>query len=168
MLRNEYASLLLRLGQLEKAEKVIQQSLSINPNNAASNQQQPIKASDHHLMIQDVRNLMLMAKLQEKNGQQSSASSLVKAQELVTILLRKLPDDQPDVVSEHKTIAASISTKLASIAILQHDPELAIRCYREALAHLPDNINAMAQLAKVYLQTDDFEHCQHIWYYRIL
>ena len=66
------------------------------------------------------------------------------------------------MVAEQKGIAASVATQLAGRALLRNDTEGAIRYYREALTHLPDDINAMAQLAKVYLAADNLEHCQHI------
>ena len=63
-----------------------------------SSQRLPVK--DHQLMAQDVHNLMLMAKLQEESGHPSCEASLLKAQELVTVLLKRLPtaDQAPEMV----------------------------------------------------------------------
>lgn len=66
------------------------------------------------------------------------------------------------MVAEQRDIAASVATQLAIRALQRNDTEGAIRCYREALTHLTDNVDIMAQLAKVYLAADDLEHCQHM------
>ena len=66
------------------------------------------------------------------------------------------------MVTEQKGIAASVATRLAVCALQRNDTEGAIRCYREALTHLVDDVDVMAQLAKVYLSADDLEHCQHM------
>lgn len=51
-------------------------------------------------MAQDVHNLILMAKLQEESEHPSCEASLLKAQELVTTLLKRLPttDQAPEMV----------------------------------------------------------------------
>lgn len=52
-------------------------------------------------MAQDVRNLILMAKLQEGSEHPSWETSLLKAQELVTMFLKQLPttDQAPEMVT---------------------------------------------------------------------
>ena len=66
-----------------------------------SNSSQRLPIKDHHLMAQDVRNLILMAKLQEGSEHPSWETSLLKAQELVTMFLKQLPttDQAPEMVT---------------------------------------------------------------------
>lgn len=152
-LRIEYASLLNRLGQYDKAEKVISEAL------LPSNQQ---NKGDPDRLMQEVKLLQLLTKVQEKMGHQDMAiTSLRKAQSIISSLIKKV--DQSDQILEQKKIATTIAIQMASYALsVDRDLEAAIRLYREALSYSPDDINCMAQLAKVYLQANDVEHCQYM------
>lgn len=152
-LRSEYASLLSRLGQLDKAETIISEAL------LQSNQQ---ARGDSDRLMQEVKLLQLLAKVQEKNGNQEAAIvSLRKCQHIIGSLIKKV--DQSDQIQEHKKIASTIAIQMAGHALsVDRDQTAAIRLYREALSYSPDDIYSMAQLAKVYLQSNDVEHCQYM------
>ena len=152
-LRGEYASLLSRLGQLDKAEKVISEAL------LPSNQQ---GRGDPDRLMQEVKLLQLLAKIQEKSGEQEEAiASLRKCQSIIGSLVKKV--DPSDQIQEQKKIASTIAIQMAGhVLSVDRDTDGAIRLYREALSYSPDDINCMAQLAKVYLQANDVEHCQYM------
>lgn len=149
-LQVEYASLLIRLDQMDKAEKVI--------NDALSNQQ---SNGEPDVMMFEVKLLLLLAKVHDKAAnQEASFASLRKAQSTVSSLLKKT--DQTSELREQKNIATAIAVQMAGHAVTQRDLDGALRFYREALTHTPDDVSVMAHLAKTYLQTDDVEHCQHM------
>ena len=154
-LRTEYAGLLFRLGQMEKAEQLISESLTPL--------RQPLPREVDRLE-QEVRLLLLLAKIQEKNGRQASnapITTLRRAQDVITYLLKQVPYDRPDLLAEHKKTAANIAMQMAAHAVVERDTETAIRLYREALSYNSENVQCMGQLAKV-----DFYVCLFIadWY----
>lgn len=152
-LRNEYAALLIRLGQRDKAEKIINEALAL------SGQAQGNKDVD--TLMQEVQLLMLLAKLQDKNGDTEGAiTSLRKAQGIVGGLIKRA--DSADQLAEQKKMASTIAVQMASYAQAGRDLEVAIRLYREALVYSPDDIQCMSYLAKVYLLAGDVEHCQYM------
>lgn len=153
-LRVEYATLLSRLGQLDKAETVISEGLIPNNN-------QQVKGDPDRLM-EEVRLLQLLSKVHEKTGKQEAVIvSLRKCQSIISSLLKKV--DQPDQLNEQKKIASTIAKQMAAHALLvDRDQNSAIRLFREALSYTPEDIHCMAQLAKVYLQANDVEHCQYM------
>ena len=157
-LRTEYASLLIRLGQYDKAEKIITEFLS-------SGGQQVNKDPSEKSMDQ-VRLLLLLAKLHEKNGDEESfVGALSRAQSMITTLLKRVTqqDQTDEKLAEQRKIASAIATQMGAHALSsERDMEAAIRYYREALSYSPDDTHILAQLAKVYLLADDVEHCQHM------
>lgn len=152
-LRIEYATLLYRLGQLDKAEKIISDALLPNIQQARG---------DADRLMQEVKLMQLLAKIHEKSGNQEEAiSSLRKCQSIIGTLVKKV--DQSDHILEQRKIAANIAIQMAGHALsVERDMDAGIRLYREALSYSPDDIHCMAQLAKVYLQANDVEHCQYM------
>jgi len=152
-LRGEYASLLIRLGQRDKAEKIIIEAL------APGQQVESGKVSE--TLLHQVQLLMLLAKVHDKNGdQEASINALRRAQGMMNTLLKRA--DPPEHVAEQKKMASVIAVQMANHAHAERDTEASIRLYREALIHTPDDIRCMSQLAKVYLQAGDVEHCQYM------
>ena len=157
-LRTEYASLLIRLGQFDKAEKTITDFLFTIG--------QHVNKDTSEKSMDQVRLLLLLAKLYEKiNNEENSLGALQKAQSIITPLLKRASqqDQGDDKFAEQKKIASAIAVQMGTHALTsERDLEAAIRNYREALSYSPDDTHILAQLAKVYLLADDVEHCQHM------
>lgn len=161
-LNTEYSDLLIRLGQLDKAEQIINGCLT------------PLKSplpKDIEQLEQQVDLLLLLVKIQEKRSV-SSIGTLRWAHDTCEFLLKQVPpEDRREFPSVQKKKTAAIAMQIAAHALTDRDTDTAVRFYKEALNSFAgidstENVQCMGQLAKIYLELGDTEACQFMWYVR--
>lgn len=149
-LRHDFASLLLRLEHVDKAERVIREAL------LAEDEALP---RDADLVSQQVRLLVLLVTLEEKRGKNALAI-LKRAKDAVSFLINRVAVEEAH--TEHRKMATEIAMQMAAHYMTERDTPAAIRLYREALVFSPDHVGCMGQLAKVYLHNGEVEACQYM------
>ncbi|XP_074856704.1 tetratricopeptide repeat protein 21B isoform X2 [Carettochelys insculpta] len=146
----DLAELLLKLGQYEKAEKVLQQALDHESDNELSS------------LMEDGRYQVLLAKIYSKMEKTDEAIvSLQQARELQARVLKRVQIEQLDAVPAQKQLVAEICAEIAKHCTAQRNYEKAIKFYKEALVHCETDNKVMLELARLYLAQDDSDACQH-------
>uniref|UniRef100_A0A8I3PAM5 Tetratricopeptide repeat domain 21B n=1 Tax=Canis lupus familiaris TaxID=9615 RepID=A0A8I3PAM5_CANLF len=144
----DLAELLLKLKWYDKAEKVLQHALAREPVNELS------------ALIEDGRSHVLLAKVYSKMERPDDAiTSLQRARELQTRVLKRVQMEQPDAAPAQKQLAAEICAGIAKHSVAQRDYEKAIKFYREALVHCDTDNKIMLELARLYLAQEDPDAC---------
>ncbi|XP_061464567.1 tetratricopeptide repeat protein 21B [Rhineura floridana] len=146
----DLAELLLKLNQLDKAEKVLRQVLDHQSVNDLSS------------LMEYTRYHVLLAKIYSKMERTEDAVvSLQQAQELQAKVLKRIQIEQLDAVPVQKQLAAEICAEIAKHSAAQRNYEKAIKFYKEALVHCETDNKVMLELARLYLARDDVDACQH-------
>ncbi|XP_033124188.1 tetratricopeptide repeat protein 21B-like [Anneissia japonica] len=149
-MRHDLGELLLKLRQYTKGEKILTQALEHDP------------SSDLAVMVDDVKLLILLAKVQEKNNKLENALlALTKARDMQARVLKRVQVEQPDALPTHKQQASSICAQIAKHHSDQREYEKAIKLYKEALVYTENDGKAMLELARLYLLQEDLDACQH-------
>ncbi|XP_071943351.1 tetratricopeptide repeat protein 21B-like [Antedon mediterranea] len=149
-MRHDLGELLLKLRQYAKAEKILTQALEHDPSN------------DLAVMVDDVKLLILLAKVQEKNGKLENALlALTKARDMQARVLKRVQVEQPDSLPTHKAQASSICAQIGKHHSDQREYDKAIKLYKEALVYTDSDGKAMLEVARLYLLQDDMDACQH-------
>uniref|UniRef100_A0A8C0RPI5 Tetratricopeptide repeat protein 21B n=1 Tax=Canis lupus familiaris TaxID=9615 RepID=A0A8C0RPI5_CANLF len=144
----DLAELLLKLKWYDKAEKVLQHALAREPVNELS------------ALMEDGRSHVLLAKVYSKMERPDDAiTSLQRARELQTRVLKRVQMEQPDAAPAQKQLAAEICAGIAKHSVAQRDYEKAIKFYREALVHCDTDNKIMLELARLYLAQEDPDAC---------
>ncbi|PAV84205.1 hypothetical protein WR25_06129 isoform F [Diploscapter pachys] len=145
-MRLKLAELLLKLGNLEKCEKVLRQPLDEDPN--------PIDAAT---IATHVQYLQLLATLhREKSQWQEAFDSLTKAKNLQLRLIQK--SESPSSIQAKKE-AAKICCSLAELYSSKRDSGKAVELYKEALTYSETDIKIHLALANIYLATNKLQLC---------
>ncbi|XP_070546763.1 tetratricopeptide repeat protein 21B-like [Ptychodera flava] len=149
-LRYDLAELLLKLRQYDKAERTLKAVLDRE------------QAKDLASMMEETRCLVLLSKVYHKCGKLNDCMlSLNNARDVQARVLKRVQMEQPDAVPAQKALATSICVEMAKHSTEQRDYERAIKLYKEALVYSDTDGKAMLELARLYLQQDDLDSCQH-------
>ncbi|XP_077996608.1 tetratricopeptide repeat protein 21B-like [Glandiceps talaboti] len=149
-LRYDLAELLLKLRQYDKAERVLKIAL------------EKAQAKDLQSMIEETRCMILLSKVYHKAGKLDDCMlSLSNARDVQARVLKRVQLEQPDAVPTQKALATTICAQMAKHATEQREFDKAIKLYKEALIYTDNDGKAMLELARLYLQQDDLDACQH-------
>ncbi|NXX88206.1 TT21B protein, partial [Centropus bengalensis] len=147
----DFAELLMKLKQYDKAEKVLQQALAHETANELSS------------LMEDRRYHVLLAKIYSKMEKIDEAiDSLQQARELQARVLKRDQIEHLDAVPAQKQFAAEICAEIAKHCTAQRNYDKAIKFYKEALFYCETDNKAMLELARLYLTQGDTNACQHL------
>nr|XP_006812059.1 PREDICTED: tetratricopeptide repeat protein 21B-like [Saccoglossus kowalevskii] len=149
-LQYDLAELLLKLRQFDKAEKVLKKALD--------NQD----SKDLQALMEETRCLVLLSKVYHKASKMNeSMLSLGNARDVQARVLKRVQMEQPDAVPAQKALASNICCQMAQHSTEQREYEKAIKFYKEALIYTDNDGKSMLELARLYLQQDELDQCQH-------
>ncbi|XP_062519917.1 tetratricopeptide repeat protein 21B-like isoform X2 [Corticium candelabrum] len=150
VLRYDLAELHLKLKQHAKAAKVL---------NAALEEQH---SEDLPMMIDEVRFLMLLARVNQQTGDLAGAvQTLARARDVQAIVVSRTATEQSDAVAKQKSLAGSICCQMAEHSIAIKEFDKAIQLYKDALIQNEKDDRIMLALAKLHLSLDNLDACQH-------
>ncbi|KAK4881230.1 hypothetical protein RN001_004549 [Aquatica leii] len=151
-LKLQLTDLHMKLQQYDKAEILL---ISEIENENAKNE-------EDLLTLQYKTKLMIMiSEIYRSNGNSLGAQKMLRtAKENQHRVIKRLSLDYMDALEEEHLILKDICKKLSVISVLLKDNEGATSLIKEALSLFPDDIELLATLAKLYIQTNNLELCQ--------
>ncbi|XP_021562079.1 tetratricopeptide repeat protein 21A [Carlito syrichta] len=144
----ELAELLLKLKKFNKAEKVLKQALEHD----FGNEIPP--------MINDVKCLLLLAKVYKHHKKEEVMETLNKALDLQSWILKRVPLEQPEMISSQKQLACSICIQFGDHYLAEKEYDKAACSYKEALSHWPIDNKVVLKLARLYLLQGHLDLCE--------
>ena len=149
-LKLDMAELYMKLGQHDKAERMLSRELEVKVDN-----------SDLLALTAPTKLLLLLSKVWEKAVNiQASLTTLTDAHDNQSRVLKIMAVDQSGGNMEERKVAANICQQMAEYAYMLRDHDAAIHFYMEALAYSPENTNSSVDLARLCMQVNDLEQCQ--------
>uniref|UniRef100_A0A452S1Q1 Tetratricopeptide repeat domain 21A n=1 Tax=Ursus americanus TaxID=9643 RepID=A0A452S1Q1_URSAM len=130
----DLAELLLKLKKFNKAEKVLKQALEHD------------SVRDVPSMMNDVKCLLLLAKVYKSHKKEDVMGTLDKAMDLQSRILKRVPLEQPEMIPSQKQLAASICVQFGEHYLAEKEFAKAVRSYKDALFYLPVDNKMMADL----------------------
>ncbi|XP_049834413.1 tetratricopeptide repeat protein 21B-like [Schistocerca gregaria] len=143
-LKLDLAELLARLGQHDRAEKILVQELGA-----------PSASVDAGLEYR-VNLLRQLSKIRERARDTAGALTALREARDCQVRLCRRASDNVTLRSE----AAALCRKAAELAAALRDHSGAVQLYKEALVHAPSDRTALVAMAKLYMQTSELELCQ--------
>ncbi|XP_019518293.1 PREDICTED: tetratricopeptide repeat protein 21A isoform X6 [Hipposideros armiger] len=144
----DLAELLLKLKKFIKAEKVLTQALEHD------------FVKDIPSMMNDVKCLLLLAKVYKSHKKQDVLETLNKARDLQSRILKRVPMEQPEMIASQKQLAASICIQFGEHYLEEKDYAKAVRSYKDALSYSPTDNKVMLELAQLYLLQGHLDLCE--------
>ncbi|XP_073916282.1 tetratricopeptide repeat protein 21A isoform X3 [Castor canadensis] len=145
----DLAELLLRLKKLSKAEKVLKQAL-----------ERSFAAKDIPSMMNEVKFLLLLAKVYKSHKKEDVLETLNKALDLQSRILKRVPLEQPEMMPSQKQLATSICIQFGEHYLAEKDYARAVRSYKDALAYSPTDNKVVLELARLYLLQGHLDLCE--------
>ncbi|XP_012929373.1 tetratricopeptide repeat protein 21A isoform X3 [Heterocephalus glaber] len=147
----DLAELLLKLKKFNKAEKVLKQALGHDV------------VKDIPSMMNDVKCLLLLAKVYKSYKKEEVLETLNKALNLQSRILKRVPLEQPEMLPSQKQLAASICMLFGEFYSAEKDYAKAVQSYRDALSYSPTDNKVVLELAHLsllqgYLDLSE-QHC---------
>ncbi|KAM9601421.1 tetratricopeptide repeat protein 21A isoform 2-T2 [Trichechus inunguis] len=144
----DLAELLLKLKKFTKAEKVLKQALEHD------------FVRDIPSMMNDVKCLLLLAKVYKSHKKEDVMETLNKALDLQSRILKRVPLEQPEMLPSQKQLAASICTQFGEQHLAEKEYAQAVRAYKDALSYLPTDNKVVLELAQLYLLQGHLDLCE--------
>ncbi|XP_070247681.1 tetratricopeptide repeat protein 21A isoform X5 [Myotis yumanensis] len=144
----DLAELLLKLKKFNKAEKVLKQALEHDV------------ATDIPSMMNDVKCLLLLAKVYKSHKKEDVLETLNKALDLQSRILKRVPLEQPEMIPSQKELAASICFHFGEHYVAEKEYAKAVRSYKDALSYSPTDNKVVLELARVSLLQGHLDLCQ--------
>uniref|UniRef100_A0A2K5RPC0 Tetratricopeptide repeat domain 21A n=1 Tax=Cebus imitator TaxID=2715852 RepID=A0A2K5RPC0_CEBIM len=144
----DLAELLLKLKKINKAEEVLKQALEHDI------------VQDIPSMMNDVKCLLLLAKVYKSHKKEAVTETLKKALDLQSRILKRVPLEQPEMIPSQKQLAASICIQFAEHYLAEKEYEKAVRSYKDALSYLPTDNKVMLELAQLHLLQGHLDLCE--------
>ncbi|XP_045392345.1 tetratricopeptide repeat protein 21A isoform X2 [Lemur catta] len=142
------AELLLKLKKFNKAEKVLKQALEHE------------FAKDIPSMMNDVKCLLLLAKVYESQKKEEVIETLNKALDLQSRILKRVPLEQPEMLSSQKQLAACICIQFGEHYLAEKEYAKAVKAYKDALSYSPIDNKVVLELAQLYLLQGHLDLCE--------
>ncbi|KAL2804032.1 tetratricopeptide repeat protein 21A isoform 2 [Daubentonia madagascariensis] len=142
------AELLLKLKKFNKAEKVLKQALEHE------------FAKDIPSMMNDVKCLLLLAKVYESQKKEDVVETLNKALDLQSRILKRVPLEQPEMIPSQKQLAASICIQFGEHYLAEKEYAKAVKAYKDALSYSPIDSKVVLELAQLYLLQGHLDLCE--------
>ncbi|XP_030186210.1 tetratricopeptide repeat protein 21A isoform X3 [Lynx canadensis] len=144
----DLAELLLKLKKFSKAEKVLKQSLEHD------------FAKDLPSMMNNVKCLLLLAKVYKSHKKEDVMGTLNKAMDLQSQILKRVAPEQPEMIPAQKQLAASICVQFGEHHLAEKEFAEAVRSYKDALFYSPDDNKVLLELARLYLLQGHLDLCE--------
>ncbi|XP_037703418.1 tetratricopeptide repeat protein 21A isoform X2 [Choloepus didactylus] len=144
----DLAELLLKLKKFNKAEKVLKQALEHD------------FVNDIPSMMNDVKCLLLLAKVYKSHKKEDVMETLNKALDLQSRILKRVPLEQPEMIPSQKQLAASICIQFGEHYLAEKEYTKAVRSYKDALSYSPIDNKVVLELAQLYLLQGHLDLCE--------
>ncbi|XP_068940430.1 tetratricopeptide repeat protein 21A isoform X2 [Petaurus breviceps papuanus] len=145
----DLAELLLKLKKFNKAEKVLKQALDHD------------FVNDIPSMMNDVKCLLLLAKVYKNHKREEVMKTLNKALDIQSRILKRVPLEQPEILPSQKQLASWICAQFGEQYLSERDYPKAVKAYKDALTYSPIDNKVMLELAQLYLMQGDLDACEH-------
>ncbi|CAI9719675.1 repeat 21B-like [Octopus vulgaris] len=146
----DLAELQFRLKQYDKSEKILKHVL-----------EEDILYSDLDTMIVHANCMALLARLyQQIHCNEAAMLYFSKAKDLQIKIYQRIQTEQPDAVASQRQTITKICCELAKHTFVMQESDRAMSFYNEALTFNDGDVEAMLELAKVYLMSGDLDSCQ--------
>ncbi|XP_070632170.1 tetratricopeptide repeat protein 21A isoform X2 [Bos indicus] len=144
----DLAELLLKLKKFNKAEKVLKQALDHD------------FVKDIPSMMNDVKCLLLLAKVYKSHKKEDVTETLNKAMDLQSRILKRVPLERPEMIPSQKQLAASICIQFGEYYLAEKEYAKAVQSYKDALSYTPINNKVVLELARLYLLQGHLDLCE--------
>ncbi|XP_068412955.1 tetratricopeptide repeat protein 21A isoform X3 [Eschrichtius robustus] len=144
----DLAELLLKLKKFNKAEKVLKQALDHD------------FVKDIPSMMNDVKCLLLLAKVYKSHKKEDVMDTLNKAMDLQSRILKRVPLEQPEMIPSQKQLAASICIHFGEYYLAEKEYAKAVQSYKDALSYSPIDNKVVLELARLYLLQGHLDLCE--------
>ncbi|XP_065740814.1 tetratricopeptide repeat protein 21A isoform X2 [Phocoena phocoena] len=144
----DLAELLLKLKKFNKAEKVLKQALDHD------------FVKDIPSLMNDVRCLLLLAKVYKSHKKEDVMDTLNKAMDLQSRILKRVPLEQPEMIPSQKQLAASICIHFGEYYLAEKEYAKAVQSYKDALSYSPIDNKVVLELARLYLLQGHLDLCE--------
>ncbi|KAF3827030.1 hypothetical protein GH733_002516 [Mirounga leonina] len=144
----DLAELLLKLKKFNKAEKVLKQALEHD------------FVKDISTMMNDVKCLLLLAKVYKSHKKEDVVGTLNEAMDLQSRILKRVPLEQPEMTAPQKQLAASICVQFGEHYLAEKEFAKAVRSYKDALFYSPVDNKVVLELARLYLLQGQLDLCE--------
>ncbi|XP_004676352.2 PREDICTED: tetratricopeptide repeat protein 21A [Condylura cristata] len=144
----DLAELLLKLKKFNKAEKVLKQALEHD------------SVKDIPSMMNDVKCLLLLAKVYNNHKKEDVMETLNKAMDLQSRILKRVPLEQPEMIPSQKQLAASICVQFGERYLAEKEFANAGRSYKDALSYSPTDNKIVLELARLSLLQGHLDLCE--------
>uniref|UniRef100_A0A452F395 Tetratricopeptide repeat domain 21A n=1 Tax=Capra hircus TaxID=9925 RepID=A0A452F395_CAPHI len=144
----DLAELLLKLKKFNKAEKVLKQALDHD------------FVKDIPSMMNDVKCLLLLAKVYKSHKKEDVMETLNKAMDLQSRILKRVPLEQPEMIPSQKQLAASICIQFGEYYLAEKEYAKAVQSYKDALSYTPIDNKVALELARLYLLQGQLDLCE--------
>ncbi|XP_036122537.1 tetratricopeptide repeat protein 21A isoform X3 [Molossus molossus] len=144
----DLAELLLKLKKFNKAEKVLKQALEHD------------LVTDIPSMMNDVKCLLLLAKVYKSHKKDDVLETLNKALDLQSRILKRVPLEQPEMIPSQKQLAASICIQFGEYYLAEKEYAKAVRSYKDALSYSPIDNQVVLELARISLLQGHLDLCE--------
>ncbi|XP_055270575.1 tetratricopeptide repeat protein 21A isoform X3 [Moschus berezovskii] len=144
----DLAKLLLKLKKFTKAENVLKQALDHD------------FVKDIPSMMNDVKCLLLLAKVYKSHKKEDVTETLNKAMDLQSRILKRVPLEQPEMIPSQKQLAASICIQFGEYYLAKKEYAKAVQSYKEALSYTPIDNKVVLELARLYLLQGHLDLCE--------
>ncbi|XP_027788283.1 tetratricopeptide repeat protein 21A [Marmota flaviventris] len=144
----DLAELLMKLKKFNKAEKVLKQALGRD------------FAKDFPSMMNDVKCLLLLAKVYKNYKKEDVVDTLNKALDLQSRILKRIPLEQPEMIPSQKQMAAFICIQFGEHYLAEKEYAKAVRSYKDALSYSPIDNKVLLELAHLYLLQGHLDLCE--------
>ncbi|XP_008584612.1 PREDICTED: tetratricopeptide repeat protein 21A isoform X1 [Galeopterus variegatus] len=144
----DLAELLLKLKKFNKAEKVLKQALEHD------------FVKDIPSMINDVKCLLLLAKIYKSHKKEDVMETLSKALDLQSRILKRVPLEQPEMIPSQKQLAASICIQFGEHYLAEKEYAKAVQSFKDAVSYFPIDNKVVLELARLYLLQGHLDLCE--------
>nr|XP_036870432.1 tetratricopeptide repeat protein 21A isoform X2 [Manis javanica] len=142
------AELLLKLKKFNKAEKVLKQALEHD------------FSKDIPSMMNDVKCLLLLAKVYKTQRKEDVVETLNKAMDLQSKIMKRVPLEQPEMILSQKQLAASICIQCGEQYLAEKEYAKTEQSYKNALSYSPTDNKVVLKLAQLYLLQGCLDLCE--------
>uniref|UniRef100_A0A8C6C5W9 Tetratricopeptide repeat domain 21A n=1 Tax=Monodon monoceros TaxID=40151 RepID=A0A8C6C5W9_MONMO len=144
----DLAELLLKLKKFNKAEKVLKQALDHD------------FIKDIPSLMNDVKCLLLLAKVYKSHKKEDVMDTLNKAMDLQSRILKRVPLEQPEMIPSQKQLAASICIHFGEYYLAEKEYAKAVQSYKDALSYSPIDNKVVLELARLYGLQGHLDLCE--------
>ncbi|KAM9307487.1 tetratricopeptide repeat protein 21A [Gastrophryne carolinensis] len=142
------AELFLKLKKYDKAENILKKALDHEP------------VSDLPSMINDVKFFVLLGQTYTNYKKEELVDTLNKALDIQMRILKRVPFEQPDMITTQQQVASKICVQLAEHYLGEKDYPNALRYYKQAISYYDADHKVMLQLSHLFLLMDDLDSCE--------